>query len=244
MVLPNIDILNGVSGLEIIISGYILGFILIFKHARRAPTDKLKKQIVVRGIGLISIYHSWFGVSASFLLMILGQNPLGYPDGDPNVGVLGYAWGPALGATIWAYVASETIKEGRYKIPITGIVAIIALIYAIMIYANSSTFTFWEASPGGLPETGITGIPIALLLILSVIIMAFLGPAIIYSGLKMEDKSAKWRRFSLGIGLFMFSLFGIIDAAVSDLPLIGLAMVKAFIFTSIFLIYEGIEKGV
>jgi hypothetical protein len=48
----------------------------------------------------------------------------------------------------------------------------------------------------------------------------------------------------LGIGVTLVSLFGIIDAAVSDLPLIGLAMVKAFIFTSIFLIYEGIEKGV
>jgi len=242
MVLPNIDILNGITGLEIILSGYILGFILIFKHARRATNETLKKKIIIRGIGLIAIYHSWFGVSASFLLMILGQNPLGYPDGDPNIGVLGYAWGPALGATIWAYVASESVKEGRYKIYITSIVGIIAFIFAILIYTNPSTYTFWEASPGGLPETGITGIPIALLLVLSVIIMVFLGPAIIYSGLKMGDKSAKWRRYSLGLGLIMFSLFGIIDAAVSDLPLIGLAMIKAFIFTSIFLIYEGVDK--
>ena len=63
MVLPNIDILNGITGLEIIISGYLLGFILIFKHARRAPNVELKKKIIIRGIGLIAVYHSWFGVN-------------------------------------------------------------------------------------------------------------------------------------------------------------------------------------
>ena len=63
------------------------------------------------------------------------------------------------------------------------------------------------------------------------------------TGKKMDDKSAKWKKYSLGGGITMLSFFGIIDAAVSGLPLIGLAIVKAFIFTSIFLIYEGIEKG-
>jgi len=243
MVLPNIDILNGISGLEIIVCGYILGFILIFKHARKAPNNELKKKIAIRGIGLISLYHSWFGVSASFLLMILGLNPLGYPDGDPNVGVLGYAWAPALGAIIWAYVASESIKEGRYKLPITGIIAVIGIIFALLIYLDPSHSTFWEASPGGLPETGIRGAALALLALMAIIIMVFLGPSIIYSGTKLDDKSAKWRRFSLGMGLTMFAFFGLIDAALSDLPLIGLATIKAFIFTSIFLMYEGIDKG-
>lgn len=44
MALPNIDILNGITGLEIILSGYILGFILIFKHARKAPNKKVEKK--------------------------------------------------------------------------------------------------------------------------------------------------------------------------------------------------------
>ena len=47
MVLPNIDIINGVTGLEIILSGYILAFILIFKHARNAPNAKAKKGIIL-----------------------------------------------------------------------------------------------------------------------------------------------------------------------------------------------------
>jgi len=247
MVLPNIDILNGVTGLEIILSGYILGFILIFKYARRAPNQELKKKIILRGFGLIAVYHSWFGVSASFLLMILGLPPLGYPDGVgyANVGVLGYAWGPAFGTVIWAYIASEYYKEGRYQKPITGFIAIFALIYAILIYGDPLHSTKWAASPGGLPETGIQGAAMALLALMLVIMMIFLGPSIMYSGRKMEDKSAKWRRYSLGGGIIMLSFFGIIDAALGaeELGLIGLAMVKAFIFTSIFLVYEGVEKG-
>ncbi len=246
MVLPNIDIINGVTGLEIILSGYILAFVLFFKHARRAPNPKVKKKIILRGVGLFSVYQAWFGVSASFLLMILGLNPLGYPDGDPNVGVLGYAWGPALGIPIWSYVAMETFKDGRYKIPVTGIMAIISVIFAILIYTNPSIYTKWEASPGGLPETGIRGLALTLLSLMLIIMMIFLGPIIMYSGRKMDNKSAKWKRYSMGVGLSMASLFGIIDAAfgAEDFGLIGLAIVKAFIFTSIFLIYEGIDKGI
>ncbi|MHA2281262.1 MAG: hypothetical protein ACXAC5_10450 [Promethearchaeota archaeon] len=249
MVLPNIDIINGVTGLEIILSGYILAFILFLKHARKAPNAIVQKKIILRGIGLFSVFQAWFGVSASFILILLGLNPLGYPDGDPNVGVLGYAWGPALGIPIWTYVALDTYKESSYKKKVRTLVtifmAILSLIFAILIYTNPSGNTKWEASPGGLPETGIRGLALALLFVMLVTMMIFLGPTIIYSGLKMEDKSAKWRRYSLGIGLTMASLFGIIDAAfgAEDFGLIGLAIVKAFIFTSIFLIYQGVDKG-
>ncbi|NVM19959.1 MAG: hypothetical protein HWN80_19825 [Candidatus Lokiarchaeota archaeon] len=243
MVLPNIDILNGITGLEIILSGYILGLILIFKHARKAPNKKVKKNIILSGIGLIGLFQAWFGVSASFVLMTLGFPPLGYPTGDPNVGVLGYAWGPALGIPIWAYIASDLFKKGRYKIPITGIFVVLSSIFAILIYSFPTISTSWNASPGGLPETGIRGAALIVLGLMLVIMMVFLGPTIIISGLKLEDKSAKWRRFMFGIGITMGSLFGIIDAGVSGLPLIGLAIVKAAIFTSIFLIYEGIDKG-
>ncbi len=243
MALPNIDILNGITGLEIILTGYILGFILIFKHARKAPNKKVKINIILSGIGLIALFQAWVGVSASVLLMILGFPPLGYPAGDPNIGVLAYAWGPALGIPIWAYIASDLFKKGRYKIPITGIFVILSVIFAILIYTFPSISTKWVASPGGLPETGIQGAAMLMLGVMLVIMMVFLGPIVIMTGLKLDDKSVKWRRFLLGIGLTMGSFFGIIDAAVSGLPLIGLAIVKAGIFTSIFLIYEGIDKG-
>ncbi|MHA1508220.1 MAG: hypothetical protein ACTSO6_05890, partial [Promethearchaeota archaeon] len=149
MALPNIDILNGITGLEIILSGYILGFILIFKHARRTPNKKAKRNIILSGIGLISLFQAWFGVSASFLLMLLGFPPLGYPAGDPNVGVLAYAWGPALGVPIWAYIASDLFKKGRYKIPITGIFVVLSIIFVIMIYTFPSISTSWNPSEGG-----------------------------------------------------------------------------------------------
>ncbi|MHA2390654.1 MAG: hypothetical protein ACXAEX_01690 [Promethearchaeota archaeon] len=246
MVLPNIDIINGITGLEIILSGYLLAILLFFK-ARKAASVKVKKRLIIRGVGLFSVYQAWFGVSASFLLMLLGLNPLGHPDGDPNIGVLGYAWGPALGIPIWTYVALDTYKESNYKkrikLGFTLFMAILSLIFAILIYANPSEYTRWEASPGGLPETGITGLALMLLFVMLVTMMVFLGPTIIYSGLKMDNRSDKWRRYSLGIGITLASLFGIVDAAVSGLPLIGLAIVKAFIFTSIFLIYQGGEKG-
>ena len=175
--------------------------------------------------------------------MILGFPPLGYPDGDPNIAVLGYAWGPALGGTIWAYIASDLFKKGRYKIPITAIVAILSIIFAILIYSNPSTYTSWEASPSGLPSTGIRGVALVLLGVVLVIMMVILGPTILFSASTLDDKSAKWRRYSMGIGVMFVSLFGIIDAGLSDIPLIGLAIIKASIFTSIFLIYEGIDKG-
>jgi len=244
MALPNIDILNGITGLEIILSGYILGFILIFKHARKAPNKKVKKNIILSGIGLITLFQAWFGVSASFLLMVLGFPPLGYPAGDPNIGVLAYAWGPAIGVPIWAYITSNLFKKGRYKIPITGIFVVLSIIFAVMIYTFPSISTSWNPSEGGgLPETGIRGIALYTLGIMLIIMMVLLGPIAIISGLKLEDKSAKWKRFMYGAGIIMGSLFGIIDAGVSGLPLIGLAIVKAGIFTSIFLIYEGIDKG-
>ncbi|MFX0007443.1 MAG: hypothetical protein ACFFA7_11105 [Promethearchaeota archaeon] len=239
MALPNIDIINGLTGLEITVAGYILAFILIFKYARKATDIKVKKRLILSGIGLLSVFHAWFGVSASFLLMVFGFPPLG-----PNIAVLGYAWGPALGGTIWAYIASDLFKSGRYKIPITSIVAILSLIFAVLIYSNPSAFTSWEASPGGLPSTGIKGAALALLGVVLVIMMVILGPAILHSGITLENKSVKWRRYSMGIGVMFVSLFGIIDAGVSNLPLIGLAIVKASIFTSIFLIYEGIDKGI
>ena len=244
MALPNIDILNGITGLEIILSGYILGFILIFKHARKAPNKKVKKNIILSGIGLITLFQAWFGVSASFLLMVLGFPPLGYPAGDPNIGVLAYAWGPAIGVPIWAYITSNLFKKGRYKIPITGIFVVLSIIFAVMIYTFPSISTSWNPSEGGgLPETGIRGIALYTLGIMLIIMMVLLGPIAIISGLKLEDKSAKWKRFMYGAGIIMGSLFGLIDAGVSGLPLIGLAIVKAGIFTSIFLIYEGIDKG-
>ncbi len=245
MALPNIDILNGITGLEIILSGYILGLILIFKHARKAPNKKVKKNILLSGIGLIALFQAWFGVSASFSLMILGFPPLGYPDGDPNIGVLAYAWGPALGIPIWAYISSDIYKNGRYKIPITVTFVILSSIFAFLIYTFPSVSTKWNASPGGLPETGIRGAAMIMLGLMLVIMMIFLGPTIIMSGLKLDDKSAKFRRLLLGIGITMGAFFGIIDAAlgIEEIGLIGLAIVKAGIFTSIFLIYEGIDKG-
>ena len=249
MVLPNIDIINGVTGLEIILSGYILAFILIFKHARKAPNAKVKKRIILRGVGMLSVFHAWFGTSASFVLMLLGLNPLGYPDGIPNVGVLGYAWGPALGIPIWAYIAMDTLKESRFKIPLkvimTGIMSIIGIVFAFLIYTNPAKYTKWQASPGGLPETGIRSTAMTLLALMLVIMMVVLGPIIIFNGSKKDDKSAKWRMYSMGIGLTIASLFGIIDAALGaeELGFLGLAIVKAFIFTSIFLIYEGVDKG-
>ncbi|NHJ21634.1 MAG: hypothetical protein EAX91_11870 [Candidatus Lokiarchaeota archaeon] len=243
MTLPNIDIINGLTGLEIIVTGYILGFFLIFKHARKATDVKVKKRLILSGIGLISVFHSWFGVSASFLLMILGFPPLGYPAGDPNIAVLAYAWGPALGGTIWAWIALDLFKKGRLKIPITAIVAILSVIFVILIYSNPSTFTSWKASPSGLPSTGIRGAALALLAVVLIIMVVILGPIILFSASKLEDKSAKWRRYSMGIGVMLVSLLGIIDAGLSDIPLIGLAIIKASIFTSIFLIYEGIDKG-
>jgi len=245
MALPNIDILNGITGLEIILSGYILGLILIFKHARKAPNKKVKKNILLSGIGLIGLFQAWFGVSGSFLLMVLGLPPLGYPVGNPNWGVLGYAWGPAIGLPIWAYITSNLFKEGRYKIPITSIFAVMSAIFAILVYTFPSISTKWNPSPGGLPETSIRGAAMIVLGVMLVMMMVLLGPTIIMSGLKLDDKSAKWRRFSLGVGLTMGALFGIIDAALGaeEIGLIGLAIVKAGIFTSIFLIYEGIDKG-
>jgi len=245
MALPNIDILNGITGLEIILSGYILGLILIFKHARKAPNKKLKKNLLLSGIGLIGLFQAWFGVSTSFVLMLLGLHPLGYPTGDPNVGVLGYAWGPALGLPIWAYIASSLFKEGRYKIPITGIFVVLSAIFAFLIYTFPSISTKWRVSPGGLPETGISGAALIVLGLMLVMMLVLLGPTVIMSGLKLDDKNAKWKRFSLGVGLAMGALFGIIDAALGaeEIGLIGLAIVKAGIFTSIFLIYEGIDKG-
>ena len=244
MALPNIDILNGITGLEIILSGYILGFILIFKHARKAPNKKVKKNLLLSGIGMIGLFQAWFGVSASFTLMVFGFPPLGYPAGDPNVGVLAYAWGPAIGVPIWAYITSNLFKKGRYKIPITCIFVVLSIIFAVMIYAFPSISTSWNPSEGGgLPETGIRGIALYTLGIMLIIMMVLLGPITIISGLKLEDKSVKWKRFMFGTGIIMGSLFGLIDAGVSGLPLIGLAIVKAGIFTSIFLIYEGIDKG-
>ena len=254
MVLPNIDILNGLTGLEIILSGYILAFILIFKHARRAPNNKVKRKIILRGIGIFSVFQAWFGVSAGFVLIIFGLPPLPGPltplSTVPNFGVLGYAWGPALGIPIWTYVAIDTYKESSYKklvqIFMTGFMAIISLIFAILIYTDSAKYTKYALSDiGGLPETGIRSTAMALLAVLLVIMMVLLGPTIIYSGKKMDDKSAKWKKYSLGIGLTIASFAGIIDAALGadELGLIGLAIVKALIFTSIFLIYEGIDKG-
>ena len=244
MVLPNIDILNGITGLEIILSGYILGFILIFKHARKARNKKVKKNLILSGIGMIGLFQAWFGVSASFLLLLLGLPALGAPAGDPNVGVLAYAWGPAIGVPIWAYITSSLFKKGRYKIPITGIFVVLSIIFAVMIYTFPSISTSWNPSEGGgLPETGIRGIALYTLGIMLIIMMVLLGPIAIISGLKIEDSGAKWRRYMFGFGIIMGSFFGIIDAGVSGLPLIGLAIVKAGIFTSIFLIYEGIDKG-
>ena len=240
MALPNIDILNGITGLEIILSGYILGFILIFKHARKAPNKKVKKNILLSGIGLITLFQAWFGVSASFTLMVLGFDAL--PGIPINVQVFSYAWGPTIGVPIWAYITSSLFKKGRYKMPITGIFLILSIIFAVFVYFVPGS-TSWHASPSGLPETGIRGIALYTLGIMLIIMMVFLGPIAILSGLKIEDKGAKWKRFMFGFGIIMGSLFGIIDAGVSGLPLIGLAIVKAGIFTSIFLIYEGIDKG-
>ena len=240
MVLPNIDILNGITGLEIILSGYILGFILIFKHARKAPNKKVKKNLLLSGIGMIGLFQAWFGVSASFFLMVLGFDAL--PGSPINVQVFSYAWGPTIGVPIWAYITSSLFKKGRYKIHITGIFVILSIIFAVFVYFVPGS-TSWHASPTGLPETGIRGVALYTLGIMLIIMMVFLGPITIISGLKLEDKSAKWRRFMFGLGIIMGSLFGIVDAGVSGLPLIGLAIVKAGIFTSIFLIYEGIDKG-
>ncbi len=240
MALPNIDILNGITGLEIILSGYILGLILIFKHARKAPNKKAKKNLLLSGIGLITLFQAWFGVSASFTLMVLGFDAL--PGIPINVQVFSYAWGPTIGVPIWAYITSSLFKKGRYKMPITVIFLILSIIFAVFVYFVPGS-TSWHASPSGLPETGIRGVALYTLGIMLIIMMVFLGPIAIISGLKIEDKSAKWKRFMFGFGIIMGSLFGIVDAGVSGLPLIGLAIVKAGIFTSIFLIYEGIDKG-
>lgn len=239
MVLPNVDIISGLTSLEIIVCGYILGLLLIFKHARKSTNKEKRKTLIIAGIGLIGVFHAWFGSATSFLLISLGLQPLGQ-----LTAVLGYAWGPSLGGVMWAYIASNLIKNGRYKIPITGFVTIMCIIFFIMVYAFPKDFTFYNLSPeGGLPSSGFRGPALIILGLILIIMLVFLGPAIIFSGYKIEEKGARWRRLSMGIGVTMASFFGIIDAAVSDIPLISLVIVKAFIFTSVFLIYEGVDKG-
>lgn len=239
MTLPNIDIISGLTGLEIIVSGYLCAFYLLFRHARRAPNKKVKNRIILSAIGLIGVYHSWFGSAANFLSLSFGFQALG-----PVISVLGYAWGPALGAIIWMYIASESIKDGRFRIPLTLLTALLSVSFLILVYTNPLEFTFYRPSPeGGLPSSGFRGMAMALLGVILVIMLVFMGPAFIITGLKKEDNAAKWRSISMGVGTMMLSLFGIIDAAVSDIPLILLVVVKAFIFTSVFLLYEGIDKG-
>jgi hypothetical protein len=240
MVLPNIDIISGLTGLEIVVSGYLLAIYLLVRHARRAPNEKVRNRLILTAIGVIGVYHSWFGSASNFVSLSLSGQALGL-----EVAVLGYAWGPALGATIWMYLASDSIRDGLYKKPLTIFAAILSLIFVLLVYALPNTFVKYVPSAGGLPSSGFRSIALVLLGTLLIIMLVVMGPAFIYSGLKNEDKTVKWRNFSMGAGIMMLSLFGLIDAGLGaeELGLVGLVVVKAFIFTSIFLIYEGIDKG-
>lgn len=239
MGLSNVDIISGLTGLEIIATGYICAFILFLKHAKTATDKKVKIKIILSGFAILGLFHAWFSVASGFLLLSFGYQPLGQ---IPSL--LGYAWGPALAIPIWVYLVSDTIKEGRYKIHITSIVALMSISFLILVYSDPLTFTFYNpSSEGGLPDSGFEGMAYILLALMLIIIMVFVGPVYISNGLKAKDKNIKLRNFSMGIGSILASFCGIIDAGFPDIPLIIIAIIRALIFTAILLIYEGVDKG-
>jgi tetratricopeptide (TPR) repeat protein len=235
--LSNIDIVSGITGLEIIICGYLLG-IKLLRQRKHALDERMRKKLTLSGIFIIVLYHSWFSVASGFLLLALGSYPLGQV---PSI--LGYAWGPAIGIPIWTFLAFNRSKEEENKYFVTGLVSIIGLGFFILVYTNPLQYTFYQASAvGGLPDSGFDDLAKFALVIMLLVIMLMVGPVFLNEGANSENPNNKWRNISMGAGAILFAFFAIIDAAVENVGVVSLAIIRAFIFTSVFLVYQGVEK--
>ncbi len=234
MGLPNIDIVSGVTSFEICVTGYLCGLVLLLVYAKRAPDRQVKIQMALMGIVFIAMWHPWFGVATGFFLVSAGQAALGNP-----THVLVYAWAPAVAIPIWVGLTAKSIKGGRYTNPITAVITILGGIFALLVYVDPSNNIFYTSTVGGLPDSGFIGGALALLGLMLLIVVFFVGITNLRLGLK-GDKTLKWKRVSAGLGAMMFGLFTLIDAGVENIDIVTLSIVRAFIFTSAALVFQGV----
>ena len=200
--------INGITASSIVIFGVVLGIFMIF------PARKSKiKLLLILGLGYIFGGLLWLANFVDFIHILITGNNL-----DPKsiliFNILTWMWLP-FGIISGLYVSTEFLfKEKRWYI--LSFISILSVGYEICLFFYPTDVLFFEypKNPGVnlINEDFVFGTPtyiIMVILICSYLIINGIGLTI--HGLKSTGIIRK-KLLLLGLGFFIWSLFGIFEA--------------------------------
>lgn len=248
--LETLGIVAGVTALGVVLAGIIVGLLFILRSRR---DGKIDPQFVVTGFAIIFLGGSWYGVSGSFLAVLLSGNELFAGDtfGVHEYLIL-YAWAAAASVLLWLYLVFSLVKvEWRnYAVIIYAIpVAIMyILMYAIFPFKDSTLDTsdpnetvdrvddFAQVTihkDSGLPDSQLLGIPRILMIFFILTLVIGIAGTFLWVSMKTQIAEIQWKARLVGSGLAAYGLLGAIDAFLSlDVLLIiivRLALISCFV---------------
>lgn len=242
MQLSELDLLNGITATIIFIVSIAIGVLILVAYRKDPSNEKLFTIGAILGMGLC-----WLGVVGSFVSILLTGNPLDYV-----LHLWLQGWAPLIAGVFWTYLTFTIIKP-EWKIRATTIMIIFLIIDLFIVFIALPLaptqvqggltlvegIASYDISKGGLPDTSYKGL--LLILVLTVILEAIflVAPSFIwFAGIKADDITVNAKGRLVGVGVFFFGVFSVVDALLEPTATILLVSRLSIAF-SLILVFLG-----
>lgn len=237
MSLDSISFMSGLSGLLIVLVGYLLAFYTFYLFSKSKSY-----QTLALALTLLCTSSVWLGVTSNFVLYIMTNSESSFLTEKSYFFLISWPLGILIPVTV--FLTTSFIGQKYQKI-VVGISVLIGLIWIVIAYilvpikfmALSSLFVV-QYNKGSLPDSSFIGITL-LLTLLGLITMAVSGALFLATGRSSLDRVAKLRGLYLGSGYILFALASLGDA-MSDVVsseyfiiVVRLLVIVSFILISI-----------
>ncbi|MFX0114698.1 MAG: hypothetical protein ACFFB3_09125 [Candidatus Hodarchaeota archaeon] len=252
--LEMLGIVAGITALGVVLAGIIVGFLFIIRSRRNGRIDP---QFIITGFAVMFLGGSWYGVTGSFLAVLLtGEELFAGETLNVHLYLMLYAWAAAASVILWLYLVFSLVKV-EYRKYAVGIFAIPMLIFYGLMYiafpltdAETTTengnitekvdgfaqITISEDS--GLPDSQLLGLPSIFMLFFILTLVIGIAGTFLWVSMKTHVVEIRWKARLIGTGLIAYGLFGAIDAFL-DLGVALIIIVRLALITSYVIIYLG-----
>lgn len=251
--LETLGIVAGVTALGVVLAGFIIGLLFIIRSKK---DGKIDPQFIITGFAVMFLAGSWYGVTGSFLMVLLtGDGLFKGETFDVHQYLMTYAWAAAASVMLWLYLVFSLVKVEwrRYAV---GLFAIPMLIFYGLMYIlfplKDATLSengdrIWKvdgfaqttiSEDSGLPDSQLLGIPRIFMAFFILALVVGIAGTFIWVSMKTQVDEIKWKARLVGIGLMSFGLVGAIDAFL-DLGVAPIIIVRVGLITSYIIIYLG-----
>ena len=224
--LSPLDILNGWLAIIFVIISVTIGLIITSKYFKYKQRDFL-----FIGLSWTLLCSQWLSVSISFILVLLGENPLP----DPIYMSIGNLLWP-FGILFWVIAISDMSFQNQKKI-IVGIYAVITAVFiSYFLFLLFTDYTQIGTKLSLFDVTYVGFVRIYLVFgMFSVLITGFIFCVRVH---KSEDPVVRMKAILIIIGLIFYLIGGFTDAAL-ELTAFTLILVRSLLIASSIIFYFG-----